>query len=329
MPSALAWLDQSEEAQRRARELIRMFQETESRDELGIGQIRDIYSDWLFPGTSVIQTRARYFLIIPWLFKYHENKKRAGDELLKRVQADERLLIERLKSASSSGTGAKVDMDGLIGVQKGAAVKTLPSTIYWNGLRRLGILRVPSRPDGLGISSHPTEADPDAAEELATLQIGNWHPTLPPPPEGFPRELSGGLRVEEDLKLRIRELTGGIGADVVYDPVGGTYAEPALRATAWNGRYLVIGFASGEIPKIPLNLLLLKGCQAVGVFWGAFVAREPQRHRSNIKQLVEWWRKGKLRPHVSETFPLEQAADAIRLLADRKALGKVVVTIGN
>jgi NADPH2:quinone reductase len=132
---------------------------------------------------------------------------------------------------------------------------------------------------------------------------------------------------EEDLKTRVRELTGGRGADVVYDPVGGSYSEPALRSTAWEGRFLVVGFAAGEIPKIPLNLALLKGCQIVGVFWGAFVGREPERHRRNVEELMGLWRDGKLRPHVSATYPLEQAGAAIRALADRKALGKIVVTI--
>jgi NADPH2:quinone reductase len=132
----------------------------------------------------------------------------------------------------------------------------------------------------------------------------------------------------EDLKARIRELTGGAGADVVYDPVGGQYSEPALRATGWAGRFLVIGFAAGDIPAIPLNLTLLKGCDIVGVFWGAFVGREPERHRQNVEELVGWWRDGKLRPHVSSTYPLHRAAEAIRELADRKAKGKVVVTVG-
>jgi NADPH2:quinone reductase len=133
----------------------------------------------------------------------------------------------------------------------------------------------------------------------------------------------------EDLKARIRELTGGAGADVVYDPVGGPYSEPALRATAWGGRFLVIGFAAGEIPAVPLNLALLKGCDIVGVFWGAFVGRYPEHHRRNVEELMGWWRDGKLRPHVSSTYPLDRAAEAIRELADRKAKGKVVVTVGD
>ncbi len=131
----------------------------------------------------------------------------------------------------------------------------------------------------------------------------------------------------EDLKLRIRELTGGAGADVVYDPVGGPYSEPALRSTAWDGRFLVIGFAAGDIPAIPLNLTLLKGCEIVGVFWGAFVGRDPEQHRRNVEELIGWWRTGRLRPHVSSTYPLERAGEAIRELADRKAKGKVVVTV--
>lgn len=130
----------------------------------------------------------------------------------------------------------------------------------------------------------------------------------------------------EDLKARVKELTGGAGADVVYDAVGGDYAEPAVRATAWDGRYLVIGFAAG-IPRIPLNLTLLKSCSIVGVFWGAFVGREPERHRANVDQLMRWWTEDKLHPHVSATYPLERAGEAIRELADRKALGKVVVKV--
>jgi len=133
---------------------------------------------------------------------------------------------------------------------------------------------------------------------------------------------------KEDLKARVRELTDGAGADVVYDPVGGAYSEPALRATAWNGRYLVIGFAAGEIPRVPLNLPLLRGCSIVGVFWGSFVAHQPEQHRRNVAELTEWWRSGRLAPHVFSSYPLERAADAFRDLAERRVLGKVVVTPG-
>lgn len=129
----------------------------------------------------------------------------------------------------------------------------------------------------------------------------------------------------EDLKSRTRDLTGGQGADVVYDPVGGPYSEPALRATAWDGRFLVVGFAAGDIPKVPLNLALLRGCSIVGVFWGSFVYREPARHRANVEEMVGWWREGRLRPHTSSAFPLDRAGDALRELAERRAMGKVVV----
>jgi NADPH2:quinone reductase len=131
----------------------------------------------------------------------------------------------------------------------------------------------------------------------------------------------------EDLKTRVKELTGGQGADVVYDPVGGPYAEAALRSTAWEGRFLVIGFAAGEIPRIPLNLPLLKGCSIVGVFYGAHAARQPEQTRANVQQLVAWWSEGKLRPHVSSTYPLDRSAEALRELADRRAEGKVVVLV--
>jgi NADPH2:quinone reductase len=132
----------------------------------------------------------------------------------------------------------------------------------------------------------------------------------------------------EDLKERIKTLTGGAGADVVYDPVGGDYAEQALRATAWEGRFLVIGFAAGDIPKIPLNLVLLKGCQVVGVFWGAFTGREPARNKANVDELLRWYGEGRVRPHVSATYPFERAAEALRALAERRVKGKVVLVPG-
>jgi NADPH2:quinone reductase len=131
----------------------------------------------------------------------------------------------------------------------------------------------------------------------------------------------------EDLKTRIRELTGGQGADVLYDPVGGAYAEPALRSMAWDGRYLVIGFAAGDIPRIPLNLALLKGCSIVGVFWGSFVGREPEKHKANREELIGWWREGRLQPHTSSIYPFEKAAQAFTDMAERRAMGKVVVAV--
>jgi NADPH2:quinone reductase len=131
----------------------------------------------------------------------------------------------------------------------------------------------------------------------------------------------------EDLRLRVRDLTNGMGADVVYDAVGGPLSEPALRSTAWEGRFLVIGFASGDIPRVALNLPLLKGCSVIGVYWGSFIGREPELHKANIAELLMWWKEGRISPYVSATYPLEGAAEAIRELADRKAKGKVVVTL--
>lgn len=131
----------------------------------------------------------------------------------------------------------------------------------------------------------------------------------------------------EDLRERIKAITGGKGADVVYDPVGGTFTELALRSIAWRGRLLVVGFAAGDIPKIPLNLTLLKGCAIVGVFWGEFTRREPQRFLAAMDKLGRWFAEGRLRPHVSATFPLERAADALATMAGRNVKGKVVLTV--
>lgn len=131
----------------------------------------------------------------------------------------------------------------------------------------------------------------------------------------------------DDLRERIKSLTDGRGVDVVYDPVGGAYTEAALRSLAWRGRLLVVGFAAGDIPKIPLNLTLLKGCSIVGVFWGEFMRREPQRFAESMQQLGRWYADGKLKPHVSQTYPLERAADALTAMANRQVKGKVVLTV--
>ena len=131
----------------------------------------------------------------------------------------------------------------------------------------------------------------------------------------------------EDLRDRIKALTGARGPDVVYDAVGGPYTEPAFRSIAWRGRLLVVGFAAGEIPKLPLNLALLKGASVVGVFWGDFGRREPKAFADSLRQIAAWYEQGKLRPHVSEKFPLERAADALKLMAARKVKGKVVLTV--
>ncbi|MDO9616338.1 MAG: NADPH:quinone oxidoreductase family protein [Pseudomonas sp.] len=132
---------------------------------------------------------------------------------------------------------------------------------------------------------------------------------------------------ESNLKDEVKRLTGGQGADVIYDPVGGDLFDAAIRSIAWNGRLLVVGFASGRIPELPVNLCLLKGAAVVGVFWGSFAQRQPQENAANFQQLFAWHAEGKLKPLVSQTFPLAQAAEAINTLGQRRAVGKVVVQV--
>jgi NADPH2:quinone reductase len=131
----------------------------------------------------------------------------------------------------------------------------------------------------------------------------------------------------EDLRERIKALTGGRGVDVVYDAVGGPYSEPAFRSIAWRGRLLVVGFAAGDIPRLPLNLALLKGASIVGVFWGDFGRREPKQFAESLRQLGKWYAEGKLKPHISKVLPLAKAAEALNLMAARKVKGKVVLTV--
>ena len=130
----------------------------------------------------------------------------------------------------------------------------------------------------------------------------------------------------EDLKTRLKELTGGRGVDVVYDPVGGDFSEVAIRSMAWKGRFLVVGFASGPIPKIPLNLTLLKGCEIVGVFWGRFVGEEPEAHQQNVATLWQWFEEGKIKPVVTDIFPIEEYQAGYAAMMERRAKGKVIFT---
>jgi NADPH:quinone reductase len=129
----------------------------------------------------------------------------------------------------------------------------------------------------------------------------------------------------EDLRDALRRLGGEHGIDVVYDPVGGPYAEPAVRSLAWLGRYLVIGFASGEIPKIALNHVLLRGCDIRGVYWGAWVKREPQAQRAILTDIVKWCAEGKLSAHVQAVYPLAETATALKAISDRKVMGKILL----
>lgn len=143
------------------------------------------------------------------------------------------------------------------------------------------------------------------------------------------RELGADATIQylsEDLKERTKELTGGKGADVIYDAVGGPFSEPALRAIAWQGRHLVVGFAAGDIPRIPLNLTLLKGCQIVGVFWGSFALREPEKNRANATTIFEHVARGALHPHVDLVVPLERAHEAYERMERRLLRGKAVLS---
>jgi len=131
---------------------------------------------------------------------------------------------------------------------------------------------------------------------------------------------------QKALTQLFKEAVGPAGADVILDPVGGDYSEAALRSIAWEGRFLVVGFPAG-IAKLPLNLTLLKSCDVCGVFWGGFFAREPKRNAEHVEQLFRWWGEGRIAPKISATYPLEHAGEAIAELRDRKAVGKLVVTL--
>jgi NADPH2:quinone reductase len=135
-----------------------------------------------------------------------------------------------------------------------------------------------------------------------------------------------GINYEsEDLKTRLKQLTMPKGVNVLYDPVGGDYAEPSLRAMAWEGRYLVLGFASGTIPRLPLNLVMLKGCAIIGVFWTAFVERYPEKHRANMIELLDWCQRGLISPHIHASFALIETAKALSLIEGRQVTGKVII----
>ena len=205
MPSALAWLDYSEEDQRRAREIVALFSQQESRDELGIGTVRDALSDAMFPGVSVIQTRARYFLFIPWLFREGERRRYAGPALVAWVDRQERRLIEALRAGGAT--------EGLIGVRAGVGVKILPSTIYWTGLGQFGILRRTGSIEQVSGGAGRVGSIEDALTELAERSAGIWHSNLPVPPEGFFKMEEASFDLEpgeaEWLAERIEERVPG------------------------------------------------------------------------------------------------------------------------
>lgn len=133
----------------------------------------------------------------------------------------------------------------------------------------------------------------------------------------------------EELRSRLKQLTGGNGVDIVYDPVGGAMTETALRSLSVNGRHLVVGFAAGDIPKIPLNLLLVKQTALIGVFWGAFARADPRRHAANMAELFDWFEQGRLEPHICAAYPLSGFAEALDAVMERKVKGKIVLTMDN
>ncbi|RMB61705.1 DUF6361 family protein [Tessaracoccus antarcticus] len=218
MPSTIAWLDTSSEEQLRTRELIALFTEKDTLDELGIGQIRDVFSNVLFPGTSVIQTRARYLLLVPWAY-LDAAQKRSNGTVREKAQANQRQTIEALLQLGREGH----PQEGIVGARAGAGVKTLPSDIYWNALRTYGILQRELSADDLGRRpSADTESD-----ELAGRPVTEWHPAIRVP-KGFPALIPGGLELtyEEAAFLRERILQGVpgsllahlIGSDEPPDP---------------------------------------------------------------------------------------------------------------
>lgn len=231
MPSQIAWLDATPEEQRAARELIAMFSDKESRDELGIGPIRDAFSDLLFPGTSVLQTRARYYLFVPWCFLTRDTVRLSGSAYRDKGRGNERTLIKTLRETDAS------DMTGLIGARAGVNVLNLPSDIYWNGMLRYGIREYRGSIGSLNVLG----GSPDEATELTERRIGEWSRTVPPAPAGFPETLDDGFALSADeadwLRDRIVSSTEGTllayllerGAEIDSDCFAPWLAAPASR----------------------------------------------------------------------------------------------------
>lgn len=197
MTSVLAWMDFSEVDQRRAREIVQLFTQRESRDELGIGLVRDVFSNAMFPGVSVIHTRARYFLIVPWIFQRAAERGRSGAQFIAWSNRNERILIETLRAGG--------DEEGLIGREAGVRVKTLPSTIYWSSLQRYGILRVTASIEAVASVAGRKATIEDAITEQVDRSDHVWDPYLPRPPQGFPNLDSMDFALTADEALWLRE----------------------------------------------------------------------------------------------------------------------------
>lgn len=286
MPSVFAWLDYSAEDQRRAREIVGLFSQSESRDELGIGTVRDVLSDLMFPGISVIQTRARYFLFVPWLFRQAARQGYSGHELLSRVDRQERQLIESLRSGG--------DQDGLIGRVAGVRLKILPSTIYWNGMQRFGILRPGATQEEVAGAGRHIRSLEDAIDELVDRNASPWDLHLPTtPPDFFGLEsCTFALEAEEAEWLRERVLASVPGTLLSYlverlhrpepesirpwddpfvadapGPLRDVVQEAWRFSTAMNGAALLY------------NLLLQERCESLGVDGGG----------ADYRQLIGEW----------------------------------------
>lgn len=220
VPSVIAWLDASADDQRRMREIVNLFRLSESRDELGIGQVRDAFSDSLFPGTSTLHTRARYLLFVPWCYRDVNARGLTGLAAERRVDENQRSLISGLKDLGAT--------DGLIGRVAGVAVKNLPSSLYWGALQTYGIAHVAEPLDALGITQL---VDPDQ-EELADRIRGAWSPTLPPVPVGFPRHPTTGfeLSAAEARWLQERMLGGTTGTLLHHLVSDGNRPDPLSEA---------------------------------------------------------------------------------------------------
>ena len=223
MPSTIAWLDASREDQRRMREIVNLFAQSESRDELGIGQVRDAFSDSLFPGTSTLHTRARYLLFVPWCFVTAAARGSTAARRERRVEDNERALIAGLTDLGTT--------DGLIGRVAGVAVKTLPSTLYWGALRQYAILQVAEPLDALGLSAVP---DPDQ-EELAERTFDAWSSTLPPVPAGFPRHPRTGFELSKAEATWLQErMLGSTEGSLLHHLVSDGHRPQPTSDTPWD-----------------------------------------------------------------------------------------------
>lgn len=290
MNSTIAWLDTTAEEQRRARELIEFFTQQESRDELGIGQIRDAFSDMLFPGISVVQRRARYYLFVPWCYSRGRARGTSGATCRAKGETQERQLIAALKAAN-------VAESGLIGKFAGASVKALPSVIYWSGLRRFSILTHDTDLSHLGMFDEV----PDGATELAERTIGDWDPGLPEPPEGFPREMPSGftLSAEEARWLAGRIMVSTDGTALAYLLERG-HEIPEDVAAPWDF------IPPGDFEELRHARLFSVVMHGAALLYNLLVAERYEAHPeftrieqpvAHFRKALRDWHRNDVRPH--------------------------------